>query len=186
MWIERLLRDHGGTVVKFPDANYHFKPEQEGGPHIANVEPPEHIERFLSISHGYREHVRPEDAVVVMPPVPPSAPVEPAPTVLQAPVSGDLAAAIAAAAEATAPIAEATNAAAFAFPAPDEPALTEGEGQPPSEPDDEPKALPTEDQLKAMSHAELQAVYEAELGRKPQWNTGSDKLISAILSARTA
>lgn len=185
MWIERLLRDQGGTKVKFPDVTYYFKPEQEGGPHIALVEPPEHIERFLSISHGYREHVRPEDAYVL--PVAPVAPVEPSIIVPPVPVTipqGDLAAAIAQASEATASIADATNAVAFTMPAPDAPQPIEGEGE---QGDLIPASfLPTEDELKAMSLEELQAVYAAEHGHKAHWNAGSEKLISSILAARAA
>lgn len=55
MLIERILSEPQGTVVTFPpDVSYHFKPQVEGGPHVAEVEDSAHIERLLSIRDGYR------------------------------------------------------------------------------------------------------------------------------------
>lgn len=54
MKIESLIRRAKGTTVPFgdyqnPDITYHFKEEVPGGPHVAEVMDPRHIERFLSI-----------------------------------------------------------------------------------------------------------------------------------------
>lgn len=52
-----LLRQ-GGTVVEFgekflPAAKYHFKPESDGGPHVADVTNKTHIARLLALSEAY-------------------------------------------------------------------------------------------------------------------------------------
>lgn len=54
MLIERILSEPAGTKVPFPGITYHFKPRVEGGPHVAEVEDPMHIERLLAIREGYR------------------------------------------------------------------------------------------------------------------------------------
>lgn len=56
MLIERILSAPGGTVVTFKGTRYHFKPVEDGGPHIAEVTNPEHIARFMDIPEGYRVH----------------------------------------------------------------------------------------------------------------------------------
>lgn len=61
MLIERILSAPGGTVVTFKGARYHFKPVEDGGPHIAEVTNPEHIARFMDIPEGYRVHGEAED-----------------------------------------------------------------------------------------------------------------------------
>lgn len=54
MKIESLIQRAKGTVVEFPGATYHFKPEQPGGPHVADVADEDHADRLLSIPEGYR------------------------------------------------------------------------------------------------------------------------------------
>lgn len=54
MKIESIIQRAKGTVVEFPGATYHFKPEQPGGPHVAEVADEGHAERLLSIPEGYR------------------------------------------------------------------------------------------------------------------------------------
>ena len=62
MKIESIIRRKEGTKVDFdacdrwPAGSYHFKPETDANdaPHVAEVDVPEHIERFLSISDAYR------------------------------------------------------------------------------------------------------------------------------------
>jgi hypothetical protein len=61
MFIERILSPTGGTVVTLKGTRYHFKPVEDGGPHIAEVTNPEHIARFLEITEGYRAHGEAED-----------------------------------------------------------------------------------------------------------------------------
>lgn len=56
MQIESIIRRKDGTVVDFKPGLYHFKPQEEDGPHIADVEDVEHISRLLLITEGYREY----------------------------------------------------------------------------------------------------------------------------------
>lgn len=53
MKIECKLKRSGGTTVPLGSATYHFTPLTDGA-HVAEVEPEEHIARFLSIPEGYR------------------------------------------------------------------------------------------------------------------------------------
>ncbi len=53
MKIESKIRRKSGTKVLMDGIEYHFKPEKEGGPHIAVVTDQAHIARFLSITEGY-------------------------------------------------------------------------------------------------------------------------------------
>lgn len=57
--IECLLQRKGGTRIELPGPEgrpvpYHFKPEQDDGPHIAKVGHPPHIKRLLGIPEAYR------------------------------------------------------------------------------------------------------------------------------------
>ena len=47
-----IIRD-GGTTVDIGRTQYHFEPLSDGC-HVANVENQDHIDRFLSISDGYK------------------------------------------------------------------------------------------------------------------------------------
>ncbi|GGE24268.1 hypothetical protein SAMN05421774_10864 [Gemmobacter megaterium] len=54
MFIESKIKRVDGSRVTMADgATYHFAPDPEGR-HVAFVTVPEHIERFLSITEGYR------------------------------------------------------------------------------------------------------------------------------------
>jgi len=54
MFIECKIKRTGGSVVTMSDgAAYHFAPDPDNR-HVALVMNPDHIERFLSISEGYR------------------------------------------------------------------------------------------------------------------------------------
>lgn len=61
MLIESIIKRAGGTVITMPtegkpDTEYHFKPEDGlfDSPHVAEVNIQQHVDRFLSISEGFR------------------------------------------------------------------------------------------------------------------------------------
>lgn len=54
----------GGTVVEFGHKKYHFKPETEGGHHVAEVTDQAHIDRLLSITEAYVPLANADDAPV--------------------------------------------------------------------------------------------------------------------------
>lgn len=65
MKIESIIRRKNGTTVPFNDGTvYKFQPEVEGGPHVAEVTNQEHIDRFLSITEGFRAAEQPAQAPV--------------------------------------------------------------------------------------------------------------------------
>jgi len=53
MKIECILKREGGSVVDLGGIEYHFEPFTDGA-HVAEVEDKAHIDRFLSISEGYK------------------------------------------------------------------------------------------------------------------------------------
>ena len=53
MKIECILKREGGSVVDLGGVEYHFEPLADGA-HVADVENEAHIDRFLSISEGYK------------------------------------------------------------------------------------------------------------------------------------
>lgn len=53
MDIECILRRDGGTRAEIGGKHYHFAPLEDGA-HVAAVENPDHVDRFLSISEAYR------------------------------------------------------------------------------------------------------------------------------------
>jgi len=53
MKIECILKREGGSVVDLGGLEYHFEPLADGA-HVADVENEAHIDRFLSISEGYK------------------------------------------------------------------------------------------------------------------------------------
>lgn len=53
MKIECILKREGGSVVDLGGIEYHFEPVADGA-HVAEVEDKAHIDRFLSISEGYK------------------------------------------------------------------------------------------------------------------------------------
>ena len=53
MNIECILKREGGSVVDLGGIEYHFEPLQDGA-HVADVAEETHIDRFLSISEGYK------------------------------------------------------------------------------------------------------------------------------------
>ncbi len=55
MKIESIIKRPGGTRITLGAEAYHFQPDWEDGPHIAEVTDPAHIQRLLSISEGFRE-----------------------------------------------------------------------------------------------------------------------------------
>lgn len=55
MLIESIIRRKDGTGITFNDGSaYHFAPDAQGR-HVCHVENQAHIQRFLSITEGYRE-----------------------------------------------------------------------------------------------------------------------------------
>ncbi len=67
MKIESIIQRAKGTVVEFPGVTYHFKPEQPGGPHVAEVADEGHAERLLSIPEGYRAAGKSKPAAPTVP-----------------------------------------------------------------------------------------------------------------------
>ncbi|MEY9435579.1 hypothetical protein [Bradyrhizobium elkanii] len=67
MKIESIIQRAKGTFVEFPGATYHFKPEQPGGPHVAEVADEGHAERLLSIPEGYRAAGKSKPAAPTVP-----------------------------------------------------------------------------------------------------------------------
>lgn len=53
MKIECILKREGGSVVDLGGIEYHFEPLADGA-HVADVADETHIDRFLSISEGYK------------------------------------------------------------------------------------------------------------------------------------
>ena len=53
MLIESKIRRKNGTTVTIGKDEYHFAPGDDGL-HVCEVENPKHIQRFLSITEGYR------------------------------------------------------------------------------------------------------------------------------------
>lgn len=55
MKIESIIRRPGGSHIPLWGETYHFVPTPApSGPHVAEVNDPEHIGRFLSITEGFR------------------------------------------------------------------------------------------------------------------------------------
>lgn len=54
MLIESKIKRANGTVITLQGEVYHFQPKVVGGPHIADVKNPEHVDRLLAIPEGYR------------------------------------------------------------------------------------------------------------------------------------
>lgn len=53
MLIESKIRRKNGTTVTIGKDEYHFAPGDDGL-HVCEVQNPKHIQRFLSITEGYR------------------------------------------------------------------------------------------------------------------------------------
>lgn len=56
MKIESIIRRPSGTIVEMdaPKKTYHFKPEDDAGPHVADVDVEDHALALLRIKDGYR------------------------------------------------------------------------------------------------------------------------------------
>lgn len=77
MKIESIIRRKNGTTVQMGGKTYHFWASPETGlAHVAEVEEPAHIQRFLSITEGFRPYA-PEGAETA--PVPSPQPAHTAP-----------------------------------------------------------------------------------------------------------
>jgi hypothetical protein len=71
MLIESIFRRKGGSYIPFgpaekPDIVYHFAPTEDDGAHVCEVTNQDHIDRFLSITEGFREYI-PENVQPVVP-----------------------------------------------------------------------------------------------------------------------
>ena len=53
MMIECIARRAGGSLITMGGTKYHFTPDEKGR-HVAAVEDPDHIGRFLGITEGFR------------------------------------------------------------------------------------------------------------------------------------
>jgi len=53
MQIEHMIKREGGSVHEIGGTEYHFAPLDDGA-HVAEVTNPDHQDRFLSISEGFR------------------------------------------------------------------------------------------------------------------------------------
>lgn len=89
MQIECKLKRRGGTKIQFTNEDgdvthhYHFvpRPDLPGEPHMAEIDEQAHVERFLSMPEGYREHTATapaKRAVPIAKPVSPGAAPAPA------------------------------------------------------------------------------------------------------------
>lgn len=138
MLILSKIKRNPGTFITMQDGTrYAFMPN-EIGDHVAEVENPTHIERFLSITEGfgiYSGEVIPEGVV------------------------------------------------AEALDADDDEADDDGDDD---LLDDDLSPAPDAMPLEHMTLADLQAIYERELGRKPHHRAGSEKLIEDITTHRAA
>jgi hypothetical protein len=54
MRIESIIQRSNGTHVTLGGVSYHFRPRKKGGAHTCIVNDKQHIQRFLSITEGYR------------------------------------------------------------------------------------------------------------------------------------
>lgn len=54
MLIESIIRRPGGTKTKIGRIEYHFKPQADDGPHVAEVADKDHAALLLAIREGYR------------------------------------------------------------------------------------------------------------------------------------
>lgn len=62
MLIQCKLKREGGTKVNLDGVEYHFCPQVEGGPDVAEVENKDHQMTLLSISEGYCQVKKPKPA----------------------------------------------------------------------------------------------------------------------------
>lgn len=60
MKIECILKREGGSKVEIGGTEYHFAPQADGA-HVAEVSNNGHVQRFLSITDGYRIYGEPDD-----------------------------------------------------------------------------------------------------------------------------
>lgn len=178
MKIERILREPRGSVVTLGGQSYHFKPSEEGGPHIADVDNDSHAEVLLRITEAYRpygDEARAMAAAVV--PQPPS--------------QEEITAAVAAAAQAEAQALATTD----KHNAPSHPADLAQQAQTPAQ-QTEPVSEGTDDDktdsetakvesdLESLSDADLRKAFEAEVGRKPHPKMLAENMIAQIAAAR--
>ena len=156
MLILSKIKRNPGTFVTMKDGTrYAFMPN-DADDHVAEVETPAHIERFLSIPEGFGVYSPGE--------------VIPADVVKDA-------------------LAQGGQGGSEPVPATAEPSANTpppaGDTPPPAHPhpDTAPQdAMP----LEHMTLADLQALYEAELGKKPHHRAGLEKLIEEITAHRAA
>lgn len=165
MIVECLLKRPGGTHIEIDGQEYSFLPNQFGE-HVTVVANPEHLARLASITEAYR--LKPEATV----PGESRGIIEAVEAFEQEPDT------------ASAPDPDPDPAPAPA-PAPAEPPVVPAPEAPPAPP--EPQAPPpaeTEKPLDELTREELEAVFEAELGRKPNHNAKDKTLINHIQEAR--
>lgn len=62
MLIVSKIERPGGTRVEFPGVVYHFKPRDDDPRHVAEVETPAHIRRFLEVREGFEAADAEEEA----------------------------------------------------------------------------------------------------------------------------
>jgi ribosomal protein L12E/L44/L45/RPP1/RPP2 len=166
--IECILKRAGGTKVTLGGTRYHFLADDQDR-HVAEVENEAHQRVFLNIPEGYRSL----EAV----PVPVVTQEEALATLAAAYPGVDVAALLASAAaapaapEATAPEATAPEATAA------DAAQTGTKGGDAANADGA-------NELNALSDDELRALFEKEVGRKPNAKATADTLIAQILAAR--
>ncbi len=154
--IESIIRRPGGSTVNIAGRNYRFEPDHEGR-HVAVVEDPDHIARFLQVPEGFRmltaapaPAAQPVGVVVVTHPKPFPASVVPESAL----------ATIKAERESEAQGDEHPN---------------EGEGEEEGAADG-----PLED----MSLSQIREIFKAELGRNPSPRSIKDTLIAQIEAVR--
>jgi hypothetical protein len=80
MLIEHITKRPNGSVHSIDGASYHFAPMGQDGAHVAEVENPAHIQRFLSIPTFRMAGAEASPAPVPAPAAPPAVPDEPEPS----------------------------------------------------------------------------------------------------------
>lgn len=183
MKIELTLKMRGGSEVIMADGTkYHFIPD-ENDAHVAEVENPAHIARFMEVD-GYVVHDADAEAVA-----------ETARLVAEdaARVEADRKAAEeleAASTSADEAQAAAATAAQSAISATTDPASAQQQGGTTAPQDAHTKGEDNTTlwttELAALTHDQLKARFEDEIQRKPHHRAGPEKLIELIIEHRTA
>lgn len=171
MKIERIIREPRGSVVTMGGESYHFKPIEDGGPHVADVDNQDHAKVLLRITEGYRpfgDDARKAAAAVIPP----------------KPDDEEITAAIAAAAREEAKKAAASATEAGTTPQPTEQADTPNPPTAAPAEGGEDQKTEAEAELSKLDDAALRKAFEDEVGRKAHPRMLAETMIAQIAAAR--